>query len=47
MEAVGGELRPQTEEGILGIGWYAGVELAEALKSTYPTIKAVVDALKR
>lgn len=47
MEAVGGELRPQTEEGILGIGWYAGVELAESLKSTYPTIKAVVDALKR
>ena len=46
MTAVGGELRPQTEEGICGIGWYSGMGLAERLNSTYPTIKEVIGALK-
>ena len=47
MRSIGGELRPQTEEGICGIGWYKGMGLAERLNSTYPTIKSVVDALYR
>lgn len=47
MTAVGGELRPQTEEGICGIGWYSGIGLAERLNSTYPTIKEVIGALKQ
>lgn len=38
------DLTPQQEEGIIGAEWVAREEIAEKIKSTFPTIKAVFEA---
>ncbi len=38
------DLTPQQEEGIIGAEWVARTEIAEKIKSTFPTIKAVFEA---
>ena len=43
MRPIGGELKPQTEEGISEACWIGGDRLAEALKLSYATIKSVVE----
>ena len=43
MRPIGGELKPQTEEGIVEACWIGGDRLAEALKLSYATIKSVVE----
>lgn len=43
MRPIGGELKPQTEEGIVKACWIGGDRLAEALKLSYATIKSVVE----
>lgn len=45
MRAIKGELCAQQEEGITGVMWCMPSQLDEVLKESYPTIKAVVDAL--
>lgn len=42
MRAVGGSIRPQQEEGIGEVVWCPRAELAERLKSSYPTIKELL-----
>lgn len=42
MDYVGGEPKPQHEEGIGDVKWVGGTELDECLKLSYPTIKEVV-----
>lgn len=46
MRAVAGRLAAQSEEGITDVEWCSAEELDERLKSSYPTIKAVIDALR-
>ena len=43
MRPVAGELRPQTEEGIIEVCWLGGHRLSEALNRSYATIKSVVE----
>lgn len=38
------DLTPQQEEGIIGAEWVPRAEVAEQIKSTFPTIKAVFEA---
>ncbi|MBR3887013.1 MAG: NUDIX domain-containing protein [Alistipes sp.] len=38
------DLTPQQEEGIIGAEWVAREEIAEKIKCTFPTIKAVFEA---
>lgn len=45
MRATKGELCAQQEEGITDVMWCVPSQLDEVLKGSYPTIKAVVDAL--
>ena len=40
------ELRPQGEEGIEQVAWCDAAQLSRSLESSYPTIRAVFDALK-
>ena len=47
MRPVGGELRPQSEEGIAEVRWLGGESLIEALKISYATIKQVVERYTR
>ena len=42
MRAVGGDIRPQQEEGIGEVVWCPMAELAERLESSYPTIKELL-----
>ena len=46
MQANGGTLQNQTEEGITEAVWAAANEREEMLKESYPTIKLVVEALE-
>lgn len=41
-----GQLKPQTEEGIERVAWCSPAEVAENLKTTFPTIRAVAAAMK-
>lgn len=45
MRKLRGELTAQHEEGITTARWFTSEELAEALKTSYPTIIRVIDAL--
>lgn len=45
MRASGGELKPQDEEGIASVEWCSMESVAERLKSSYATIRKVVEAL--
>lgn len=45
MEAESGNLNAQSEEGITGVRWLSNAELKGALKTSYPTIIRVIDAL--
>lgn len=45
MEAECGNLNAQSEEGITGVRWFSNTDLEEALKTSYPTIIRVIDAL--
>jgi 8-oxo-dGTP pyrophosphatase MutT (NUDIX family) len=47
MKAVGGELRPQGEEGIALVEWCSEDSLEERLKNSYPTIRRVIQTLYR
>lgn len=47
MRRVGGELKPQGEEGITEACWLGAEALDEAMKNTYETIKEVVAALHK
>lgn len=47
MRRVGGELKPQGEEGITEVCWLGAEALDEAMKNTYETIKEVVAALHK
>ena len=42
-----GELKPQTEEGIVEVAWCTPNEVEHYLKVSYPTIRRVVEALHR
>lgn len=42
-----GELKPQTEEGIVEVAWYTPNDVEHYLKESYPTIRRVVEALHR
>ena len=43
MRSVGGEPKAQNEEGITGVEWCDRAKLCERLKTTYPTIKRLVE----
>ena len=43
MKPLTGSLKPQSEEGIAEVRWFAGQELLEALKLSYATINQVVE----
>lgn len=45
MEAECGNLNAQSEEGITVVRWFSNTDLEEALKTSYPTIIRVIDAL--
>ena len=45
MEAESEDLNAQSEEGITAARWFNDAELTEALKTSYPTIIRVIDAL--
>lgn len=45
MKAVGGELKPQLEEGVARVEWCDKKSLSERLKMSYATIRRVIDAL--
>ena len=45
MQAIGGELKAQSEEGIAEVRWCSRAEVEECMKNTYETIKRVVAAL--
>lgn len=47
MRAATTQLQAQKEEGIVDVVWCDDEELDERLKSSYPTIKAVIGALER
>ena len=47
MRAATTQLRAQQEEGITDVVWCERSALGERLKMSYPTIKAVIDALER
>ena len=42
-----GELKPQTEEGIVEVAWCTPNDVEHYLKESYPTIRRVVEALHR
>lgn len=42
-----GELKPQTEEGIVEVAWCTPNDVEHYLKGSYPTIRRVVEALHR
>ena len=41
-----GDLKPQTEEGIVGVEWCNPIEVDRYLEESYPTIRRVVEALR-
>ena len=41
-----GDLKPQTEEGIVGVEWCNPIEVDRYLAESYPTIRRVVEALR-
>lgn len=43
MQSIGGELKAQSEEGISSVEWCERATLHERLKTTYPTIKRLVE----
>lgn len=43
MQSIGGELKAQSEEGITSAEWCERATLCERLKTTYPTIKRLVE----
>lgn len=45
MKAECGNLNAQSEEGITVVRWFSNTDLEEALKTSYPTIIRVIDAL--